>query len=112
MPGVAAFPELGFAQGCLRTLLVGREQGGSPEGQSSVKGAGGEGFIHCFSCWDAAGWEVEAEEVFKLWISGVGLCLVIQWRLDCTALRMVWSCFGGTHGWCSLRRGDATLWHL
>lgn len=55
---------------------------------------GGEGFIHCFNCWDAAEWEVEAEEVFKLWISSVGLCLVIQWRLDCTALRMLWSCFG------------------
>lgn len=52
-------------------------------------------------------------KVFKLWISGVGLCLVIQWRLDCTALRVVWSCFGLVKPIrCSLRRGDATLWHL
>lgn len=62
--------------------------------RAASKGAGDEGFIHCFSCWDASGWELEAEEVFKLWISGAGLCLVIQWRLDCRALRMLWSCLG------------------
>lgn len=25
-------------------------------------------------------------------------------------VELLWS--GETHGWCSLRRGDATLWHL
>lgn len=63
IPRVASFPELGFAHGCWKTLLQREQQGGSPEGQrAELKGAEGQGFIHCFSCWEAAGWEVEAEE--------------------------------------------------
>lgn len=88
---MASFPELGFAHGCLRERESSRV---AVQKDKATFKAGGEGFFHCFSCWHAAGWEVEAEEVFKPWISGAGLCLAIQWRLDCTALRMVWSCFG------------------
>lgn len=40
--------------------------------RAALKGAEGEGFIQGFSCWDAAGWEGEAEEglqalAFRCW---------------------------------------------
>lgn len=97
---MASFPELGFAHGCWKTLLQREQQGGSPGQRAELKGAEGQGFIHCFSCWEAAGWEVEAK-VFELRLSGVGLCLMIRRQSEvelCSSeqgVELLWS--GETH---------------